>query len=195
VLLSLLVTLGVALLIDGVLIATHPFTALNLSVPGTAIDVFGVRMRSASLVASLIALTALGAVIVLLRMTRLGRAIRSMIQDEEGAALCGVNQSSTRTVVFVLSGVMAGLFAITQGLISSVGATSGLDFTILALIVTVVGGLGRVSGALVAGLVLGIVHAAASFYIGAFMTFVILLVVAMLTIVLRPTGILGRGVR
>ncbi len=195
VLLSLLVTLGVAFLLDGILITTHPFTALNLSVPGPAIDILGVRMRSGSVVASIIAVTALAAVLAFLRLSRFGRAVRSVIQDEEGAALCGVNLPLTRTVVFVLSGVMAGLFAITQGLISSVGATSGLDFTILALIVTVVGGLGRVSGALVAGLVLGIVHAVSSFYIGAFVTFVILLGVAMLTILIRPTGIFGGGAR
>jgi branched-subunit amino acid ABC-type transport system permease component len=130
--------------------------------------------------------------IAFLRWTRFGRAVRSMVQDEEGAALCGVDLSRTRTVVFVLSGLLAGLFALTQGLISSVGATDGLDITILALIVTVVGGLGRVSGAVVAGLLLGIVHALASFYIGAFVTIVILLVVAMLTIVVRPAGILGK---
>lgn len=195
VLLSLLVTLGVAFLLDGILITTQPFTALNLPVPGPAIDVLGVRMRSGSVVASLIAVTALVGVLAFLRLSRFGRAVRSMIQDEEGAALCGVDLELTRTVVFVLSGVMAGLFAITQGLISSVGATSGLNFTILALIVTVVGGLGRVSGALVAGLVLGIVHAVSSFYVGAFVTFVILLCVAMLAIVVRPAGILGGGVR
>ncbi len=195
VLLSLLVTLGVAFLLDGILITTQPFTALTLSVPGPAIDLLGVRMRSGSVIASVVAITALAGVFAFLRLSRFGRAIRSVIQDEEGAALCGVDLSLTRTVVFVLSGVMAGLFAITQGLLSSVGAASGFNLTILALIVTVVGGLGRVSGALVAGVVLGIVHAVSSFYIGAFVTFVILLGVAMLTILVRPTGILGRSAR
>ncbi len=193
VLLSLLLTLGVAFLVDGILITSYPFTALSLAVPLPAIEVLGVRMRSGSLVASALALVTLLGLFVWLRFTRFGRAVRSMIQDEDGAALCGVNLSLTRTVVFVLSGVVAGMVAITQSLGSSVGATAGLDLTILALIVAVVGGLGRVSGALVAGLVLGIVHAVASFYIGAFVTFVILLAVAMLAIVVRPAGIVGRA--
>lgn len=191
VLLSLLVTLGVALLLDGIMIAVRPFGALNLSAPWAAVEVLGVRMRSESLLASAIAVGALLSLMAVLRRTRFGRAVRSMIQDEQGAELCRVDLAVVRTVVFVLSGVMAGLFAITQGLLSSVSATVGLDFTILALIVAVVGGLGRVSGALVAGLLLGIVHAAASFYIGAFVTFVLLLTVAMITIVIRPRGMFG----
>lgn len=193
VLLSLLLTLGVAFAIDGLLIFYHPFTRLNLSIGGPSVNVFGVTMRSSSVVASLIAIVVLGSLIAFLRYARFGRAIRSIIQDEQGAQLCGINPSAVRTVVFVLSGVMAGLVAITQGFISSVGATSGLNFTIFALIVTVVGGLGRVSGALVAGILLGVIHAFASFYIGAFVTLVILLAAAMATILIRPSGILGKA--
>ena len=193
VLLSLLLTLGVAFTIDGLLIYNYPFTLLSLSIPGPSVNILGVTMRSGSVVASLIALTALVSLIVYLRYTRMGKAIRSIIQDEEGARLVGINPSRVRTLVFVLSGMMAGLVAITQGLISSVGATSGLNFTIFALIVTVVGGLGRVSGALLAGVLLGIVHAFASFYIGAFVTFVILLMAAIAVILIRPSGILGKA--
>jgi branched-chain amino acid transport system permease protein len=193
VLLSLLLTLGVAFTIDGLLIYNYPFTLLSLSIPGPSVNVLGVTMRSGSVVASLIALTALVSLIVYLRYARMGKAIRSIIQDEEGARLVGINPSRVRTLVFILSGMMAGLVAITQGLISSVGATSGLNFTIFALIVTVVGGLGRVSGALLAGVLLGIVHAFASFYIGAFVTFVILLMAAIAVILIRPSGILGKA--
>lgn len=192
VLLSLLLTLGLAFTIDGLLIFHYPFTVLSLSIPGPAMTVLGVTMRTASMAASIIALTALVSLILSLRYTRMGMAIRSVIQDEEGAQLVGINPSRVRTLVFVLSALMAGLVAITQGLISSVGATSGLNLTIFALIVTVVGGLGRVSGALVAGVLLGIVHAVASFYIGAVITFVILLVAAITVILVRPAGILGR---
>jgi branched-chain amino acid transport system permease protein len=193
VLLSLLLTLGVAFTIDGLLIYHYPFTLLSLTVPGPSVNILGITMRSGSVVASLVALTALVSLIVYLRYTRTGKAVRSIIQDEEGARLVGIDPTRMRTLVFVLSGSMAGLFAITQALISSVGATSGLNFTIFALIVTVVGGLGRVSGALLAGLLLGLVHAFASFHIGAFMTFVILLMAAIAVILVRPSGILGKA--
>lgn len=193
VLLSLLLTLGVAFTIDGLLVHYATFTLLSLSVPGPAVEVLGVTMRTGSVLASIVAATALVALIVSLRFTRTGKAIRAVVQDEEGAQLCGIDPARLRTLVFVVGGTTAGLVAITQGLVSSVGATSGLDLTILALIVTVVGGLGRVSGALLAGVVLGVVHAFASFFIGAFVTFVILLLAAIATILIRPSGILGKA--
>jgi branched-chain amino acid transport system permease protein len=192
VLLSLLITLGVAFVIDGLLIYNYPFTALNLNVAGPAINLLGVPMRRGSLAASLLALVALGVLIVFLRYTRRGKAVRSIIEDEEGAQLCGINPSRIRTAVFALSGGLAGVAAVAEGMTSSLSATDGLNLTILALIVTVVGGLGSVAGALFAGLLLGIVYSLATFYIGAYVTFIILLVTAMATILVRPSGLMGR---
>lgn len=193
VLLSLLITLGVAFVIDGLLIYNYPFTALNLNVAGPAINLLGVPMRRGSLAASLLALVALGVLIMFLRYTRRGKAVRSIIEDEEGAQLCGINPSRIRTAVFALSGGLAGVAAVAEGMTSSLSATDGLNLTILALIVTVVGGLGSVAGALLAGLLLGIVYSLATFYIGAYVTFIILLVTAMATILVRPSGLMGRG--
>jgi branched-subunit amino acid ABC-type transport system permease component len=193
VLLSLLLTIGVAFVIDGLLIYFYPFTALNLNVSGDAINLLGVPMRRGSLAAAALALVALGLLILFLRYTRRGKAVRSIIQDEEGAQLCGINPSRVRTAVFALSGGLAGVAAVAEGMTSSLSATDGLNLTILALIVTVVGGLGSVSGALLAGLLLGIVYSLSSFHIGAYITFIILLLAAMITILIRPSGLMGRG--
>lgn len=193
VLLSLLLTIGLAFVIDGLLISAYPFAQLNLRVPGSAIGVLGVPMRRGSLAAAALALVALTVLIVVLRYTVRGRAVRSIIQDEEGAQLCGINPRRMRTAIFALSGALAGLAAVAEGMTSSVGASDGTELTILALIVTVVGGLGSVAGALLAGLLLGIVYTTSQAYIGTFVTFVILLLVAMVTILVRPAGLLGRG--
>jgi len=191
---SLLVTLGLAFAIDGLLIRFAPFTLLNLVVPGPAIVLFGVPMRRGVVVAALSAAAVLGMLVLVLRGSRWGRAVRSIIQDEEGATLCGIDPARMRRSVFALSGALAGLVAVTQGLTAPIGATSGRDLTVLALIVTVVGGLGRVSGALIAGVLLGVVHAVASYAVGAFVTFVLLLLVAIAVILLRPTGLVRSAV-
>ena len=68
----------------------------------------------------------------------------------------------------------------------------GFDFTILALIVAVVGGLGSVAGAFLAGVLLGIVSTVSAFYIGQYITTIVLLAATALTIVMRPRGLLGR---
>jgi branched-chain amino acid transport system permease protein len=193
VLLSLLLTIGLAFVIDGLLVYKYPSAALRLSIPGAAINLLGVPMRRGALAASLLSLVALGVLILFLRYTRRGKAVRSIIQDEEGAQLCGINPARIRTAVFALSGALAAVAAIAEGLTSSVGSTDGVSLTIEALIVTVVGGLGSVAGALLAGLLLGIVYALATYHIGAYITSIILLVAAMATILLRPSGLLGRG--
>ncbi|HSJ45350.1 MAG TPA: branched-chain amino acid ABC transporter permease [Euzebyales bacterium] len=193
VLLSLLLTIGLAFVLDGLLIYNYPFAQLNVRVPGPAVPVLGVPVRRGSLAASALALVALLLLIGFLRYTRQGKAVRSIIEDEEGARLCGIDPGRVRTGVFVLSGALAGLAAVAESMRSSIGATDGTELTILALIVTVVGGLGSVAGALLAGLLLGIIYTLSQVYIGAYVTFIILLLAAMVTILIRPSGLLGRG--
>ncbi|HJR92451.1 MAG TPA: branched-chain amino acid ABC transporter permease [Acidimicrobiia bacterium] len=192
VLLGLLLTLGVAFMIDGFLIWRYPTRGLSLNIGGGAIPILGVRMRSGSLLASAISVVAGIGLVAFFRGSKLGRAVRSVIQDEEGARLVGVDPAAARRLIFVLSGVLAGLVAVTRSMTSPVTVTAGIDFTILALIVTVVGGLGSVLGAFLAGILLGIVNTVSSFYIGTYVTTIMLLLAAVLTIVFRPTGLLGR---
>lgn len=192
VLLSLLLTLGVAFVIDGFLAWRYPSGALSLRIGGGPYQVLGVTMRAGALYASGIALLALVVVIAFLRASRIGKAVRSVIQDEVGAQLVGVNPAVVRTLIFAMSGALAGLVAVTRSMTSPVTVTSAFEFTILALIVTVVGGLGSASGALLAGVLLGIVNALSSFYIGAYITSIILLAAAAVTILIRPSGLLGR---
>jgi branched-chain amino acid transport system permease protein len=127
------------------------------------------------------------------RFTTFGKAVRSVIQDEIGAQLCGVRPATVRATVLALSAVLAALVAVTRSMTSPVTVDAGIDFTILALIVAVVGGLGSVSGAFLAGVLLGIVNTVSAHYIGSYVTTIVLLGAAALTIVLRPSGLLGMG--
>lgn len=191
VLLSLLLTLGLSFIVDGLLLRFFTLEALTLRVSGVAIDILGVPMRRGSLVASAISIVAFVALFLFFRNTTLGRAVRSIIQNEEGARMVGIDPKRMRTFILVSSGVLAALVAVTRSMSIPVTVTSGISFTIFALIVTVVGGLGSVAGAFLAGLMLGIVNSISASYIGTFLTFIILLVAAALTILLRPSGLLG----
>jgi branched-chain amino acid transport system permease protein len=193
VVLSLLLTLAVAFVIDGVLVSARPHAALTIAVAGPPVELAGVAMRRGSLLAAAVAAAGLAAAFLLLHTTRVGRAIRCVIQDEEGAQLCGIEPRRVRIAVVALSGALAGLVGIARGLASSVGTADGFDLTILAVVVAVVGGLGRVTGAVVAGVILGLAHAIATATLGASATWVILLLAAALTILVRPEGVLGAG--
>lgn len=193
VLLGLLLMLGFGFIIDGILEWRYPIEALSLRVTGDPIAILGVNMRRGSLIASAIIVCIGAALILFFRLTTFGRAARSVIQDEEGARLCGVNPALVRTVIFGLSGLLAGVVAVTRAMTTPVVSTAGVDLTIFALIVAVVGGLGSVSGAFLAGTLLGIVNTVSAFYIGSYITTILLLLAAAATIVLRPSGILGEG--
>ncbi len=191
VLLSLLLTLGVSFIVDGYLNWRYPLKALNLYIGGGAIEILGVPMRRGSLVASAITLMTITGLFVFLRYTSLGRAIRSIIENEDGARLIGIDPRQMLRLILVLSGVLAALVAVTRSMIAPVDTTSGLSITVFALIVTVVGGLGNVVGALLAGIILGIVNVVAADLIGSYISLIILLTAAAVTILIRPAGLLG----
>jgi branched-chain amino acid transport system permease protein len=192
VLLSLLLTIGVGFVIDGLLVWRFPIATLRLNIGGGPILIFGVPMRAGSLVATAVALIAAGLLVAFFRYSVTGRAVRSVIQDEEGARLVGVNPAAVRTLIFSLSGVLAGLVAVTRSMTSPIGVTAGINFTILALIVAVIGGLGSVAGSFLAGMILGVVNTISSFYIGTYITTIVLLTAAAATILIRPSGLLGQ---
>ncbi len=190
-LLGLLLTLGLSLVVDGYLSYAFPQEALAFDLPFPSITVADITIRSASILAAAIAILTLASLLVFLRQTPLGQAIRCIIQSEVGAQLCGIDPSRVRTVIFVLGTGLAGVVGITQGLSSTIDAQAGVALTVYALIVATVGGVRSILGTTVAGLLLGIVHSFTSFYIGAYVTLIIFLMTAAITILVRPRGLLG----
>lgn len=190
-LLGLVLTLGVSLAIEGYLNYSFPLVALSISLPILNVTLFGVVVRTTAIVAALIAILTLLSLFLFLKVTSLGKAVRSIVQNELGAELCGIDQASVRTFIFILGSLMAGLAGIAQGLTASLDVRMGMEFTIFALIVATVGGVRSINGTLAAGILLGVVNVFASFYVGTYLTFIILLTTAGLTILLRPRGLLG----
>ena len=191
-LMGLLLTLGAAFVIGGILIWRYPVGALYISISGDPISILGVPMQRGAIWASVIALAVAAVLLLFFGATTLGRGIRSVIQDETGARLVGINPSLVRTLIFVLSGALAGIVAVTQSMNGPLDVNQGFQLTTFALIVTVVGGLGSVAGAFLAGVLLGIVNTLSANYIGQYYTSIILLGAAALTILIRPRGLLGR---
>ena len=191
-LLGLLLTLGAAFVIGGLLAWRYPAGALYIFVGGDPISVIGVPMSVGSIWASAIALVVAAVLLVFFGATTFGRGVRSVIQDETGSRLVGINPSFVRTVIFALSGALAGVVAIAQSMTGPLTVNAGFELTTFALIVTVVGGLGSVAGAFLAGVLLGVVNALSAHYIGQYITTIVLLGAAALTILIRPRGLLGR---
>lgn len=191
VVLGLLLTLAVAFVLDGLLVWSVPYTALSLAVGWPAIDMLGVRVRAGSLLAIGVAAATLLVGWALLSATHVGRQIRAVRANEDGARMTGIDVQRMRLVVMVASGSIAAVVAVTRGLSASVGASDGFDLTVMALVVAVVGGLGRVGGAWLAGLLLGVAYAAMTAWVGSAATTVVMLLAAAVAILVRGAHLEG----
>ncbi len=190
-LLALILTLGASFALDGFYTFRYPNVALSLRLATPSVEVLGITVRTASLAVGALSLATFGLLLAFLKGTRLGKAIRCIIQNEAGAWLCGVDVDRARTVTLFLSGLLAGVAAVSQGFFSFLGPDMGPEFTILSLIVAVVGGVRSLTGTFLASLLLGVVNAALSYWVGTYLTWMALLAVAVATLLVRPEGLLA----
>ena len=127
--------------------------------------------------------------------TKLGRAMRCVSEDKEAATLMGINVNHTIIITF---GIGAGLAAVAALMYIAqypkVYTTMGATLGIYAFVAAVLGGIGSLPGAMLGGLLIGIVQSGANTYISSSMsdTFVYLILIVVLMI--RPAGILGKNV-
>jgi len=124
--------------------------------------------------------------------TKLGRAMRAVAENHETAALLGVNVNRVVLITFIIGSGIAGIAGVLDGLKnSSVSPFMGLGASVKGLIVMLLGGLGNVPGAMVAGLLLGMIEILSAAYIGTterdFFSFLILILI----LLYRPTGLFG----
>jgi branched-chain amino acid transport system permease protein len=128
---------------------------------------------------------------VLLRVTRLGKAVRAIAQDSEVSGLMGINVDSLYGHTFAIGAVLAGMAGVILSTMFPVSATMGFQYTVIAIIVIVLGGLGNVLGSLIGGLLLGVIGAIVlALQPGLVIVAFYLMFLAILLV--KPTGILGR---
>lgn len=185
ILLGIFVTLGLAIFLEGLLVTYYPSSySLSSGVPSMTIS--GVQIRGSSIAVIGISLLIFTILYYFFSRTYLGAATRTVMQDETGAILCGISPRRMRTFVFVLSAVIAGIAGILYSFSATVSVSTGFELTILALIVSIVGGVTSIVGAVGAGLVIGIIVTFTSAYVGAYVAEVILFVIAIIVLIARP---------
>lgn len=188
----LLVTLGLSLLIINILLMVYGGRPLRVpsSVSGS-VTVLGAIASYERLIAFGGALLVAVLVTLLLRRTSFGLSIRAVSSNTQGAALVGVN---VRRVYALTFGIGAASVAVAGGLLSpilSLTPSVGEQFTILAFVIVVLGGLGSVTGATVGGLVIGLVQTVGSLYLPGTGSLVLVFAVFVLVLFFRPQGMFG----
>jgi branched-chain amino acid transport system permease protein len=128
---------------------------------------------------------------IFLARTRLGKAIRAAAQDATTAGLMGVNINLVLAICFGFGALMAGFAGVLFSMCFPILVTMGLQYTVIAIIVVVLGGLGSIPGSFIGGFILGIIgnvvtHIEPSLTVAAFYSIFILL------LLVRPKGIMGK---
>ncbi len=139
----------------------------------------------------------IGCVFAFLQFTTYGMVVRAGMRDRETVGLLGVNIQRRFTVVFGLAAVVAGLAGVMYAPIVSPDYHMGMEFLVLSFVVVVVGGMGSLPGAVLAGFLLGILQSFAAMNevksIIPGIDQIIIYLVAVIVLLLRPRGLLGRA--
>ncbi|MEM9279345.1 MAG: branched-chain amino acid ABC transporter permease [Pseudomonadota bacterium] len=139
----------------------------------------------------------IGAVFSFLQFTTFGMVVRAGMVDRETVGLLGINIDRRFTIMFGLEAAVAGLAGVMYTPINSPNYHMGMDFLVLSFVVVVVGGMGSLSGAVLAGFLLGILESFASMTIvletlpG--INQIIIFLVAMIVLLTRPRGLMGKA--
>jgi branched-chain amino acid transport system permease protein len=125
--------------------------------------------------------------------TRQGKAMRATAQDPDTAGLMGIDVNRTIAITFVIAGALAGAAGLVQILYNNTTVWNlGFRFGLNAFTSAVLGGIGNLQGAVLGGIVLGLINAFSDRYLSAQWTNAIVFGVLIAVLVFRPTGLLGQ---
>jgi branched-chain amino acid transport system permease protein len=190
---QLLITLGLSLLLENGLLLFFGAAPKNVPLPGDfQFSLFGAVVTGGRLYAFIGAILIGAVLFYLLRRTRFGTAIRAVAANGQGAELVGVNVRRVHTLTFAIGTACAGAAAVLAAPLVTVTPTLGDQFNITAFVVVVLGGMGNVAGALVGGLLIGLVEQLTTIYMGGQSSLLGVFVVFLVVLFLRPEGLFGR---
>ena len=190
---TLLITFGLDVVLTYLaqLAFTADFRTINPSYAGANVTIFDLTLpllRFAAFVAALLFATLLW---IILQRTRLGRAIRATAQNLTAARLYGVDPARLYALTFGLGVGLAGAAGGLYGMVSQVTPYIGATLTAKSFVITIMGGLENPFGIVLGGIVIGIIEALASIYIGSTFTDAISFGLLLIILIVRPM----RGMR
>jgi branched-chain amino acid transport system permease protein len=188
---SMLACFGLLFIIQNVAILIWGAEIKRYSYLATAVNVWGALFAANRLVTLVFAVVIGTAFYLLLARTRLGKAIRAAAQDPAPAELVGVNINQVLALCFGFGALMAGLGGTLISMSYEIQPAMGLEYTVIALVVIVLGGLGSIPGSFIGGFILGLIGSIVT-YIEPGLALVAYYVIFIVLLLVKPTGILGK---
>jgi branched-chain amino acid transport system permease protein len=188
---SLLASFGILFIIQNIAIIIWKGQLRGYSYLTSQVDLWGAVFPLNRLIALLAAVVICLGFYLFLKYARLGKAIRAAADDPETAGMVGVNINRVLAICFGLGALMAGFAGVLISMTYQITPTMGLQYTIIAMLVVVLGGLGSITGSLIGGFILGLIGSIVT-YIDPALALIAYYVIFALLLLVRPTGIFGK---
>jgi branched-chain amino acid transport system permease protein len=194
VLVTLTLTFGLDLILNNAMIYFFKadYRKLTLRPPMGSVSLFDVVVPVDRLIATVSALALTGLLYLLLRRSKVGRAIVAVRLDRDAAVLMGVDVKSIYAIAFGLGAALAGCAGVLIALIFPISPLTSSAYLGKAFVVCVLGGLGSVSGALAGGVLLALVEGIGSATLGPSHATTLSFALLIVFLIVRPQGLLGR---
>ncbi|WP_172327441.1 branched-chain amino acid ABC transporter permease [Mangrovicoccus sp. HB161399] len=188
---SILATFGLLFLLQGGLLLAFGADFTSISHLERGVDVFGVPVAANRLIAFAICVLAGGALVAALRFTRWGLAMRAVALAPGSAPLVGIDVNRVARQGFALGAALAATAGASISMYQTFSATGGVVFTMKALVIVIMGGVGNVPGALAAGFALGLIETFVATAIDPGLTLAATFALFLGVLLWRPQGLFG----
>jgi branched-chain amino acid transport system permease protein len=169
------------------------FLSLPNNLVGGTFDVLGIRIEASRLLAGVVALILTGGLHILLTRTSLGSKMLAVAEDSQAAQLMGIRPDTMQAVAWAIAagvtGIAGALIATFFYVVPTVGETLGL----IAFVTVSLGGFGSVPGALIAGLLIGVIESLSAYWVGAVYKDIVVYSLFLCFLWFRPQGLMGKS--
>ena len=194
---SILLTLGLSMILQNGAVFLFTTTPKMMETPFSYSNVVlgDLRVPLARLFALGLGLAAFGALYLILYRTRVGKAMRGVAQNRDAALMVGIDPRAVSRLAVAIGIGLSGLAGAALAPVYAVHPLMGFSFVFKAFAIIIIGGLGNISGAAIAAVMLGVLESLAGGFLPLAMVDALAFVSMIAVLLLRPQGLFGRGVR
>ena len=169
------------------------FRTIEKSLVSGQTSLFGIQLGTPQIVAGFGAIVITGALYLFLTRTRMGAALEATAADKEAAQLMGIDSQRMFALAWGVGAACAGLAGALLSTFFPIFPEVGASFILIAFVVVNLGGFGSVTGAFIAGVLIGVVEVMGGYLLGPQFKLAIVLLIFLAVLMFRPQGLMGRA--
>ena len=190
---SILATFGLLFVIQGLMLVVFGSNYASYNFLNFGVNVLGANVAANRLLAFALAVAIGATLFLVLTRTRWGTTIRAIAVNPDAAPLVGIDVNRTARFAFALGTMLAASGGVMISMYQTFNASMGVVFTMKALVIVIMGGLGNLMGALVAGLLLGVVETLVATYVDPGLTLAATYLIFLGVLLWKPAGLFGKA--